>query len=275
MTGRIARYAVLALVAAAMCLTVRAQGPGPGMRGPHGGGMGPGSFAFERLVGGFGGKVVTGAPFSAQVNIETTQVLSNGTKLDQKETENVARDSAGRTMRAMTLSNIGPLAASGQAAHVEFIRDPAAGKNYILNEDRKTVLTMNRPAEANGQGGRGMMRQERNGENPNVQTTSLGTKVIDGLTVEGTQTTRTIPAGQIGNSAPIVITRVEWYSQDLQMVVSSTRTDPRFGTTTYQLTNINRSEPAQSLFTVPSDYSPETVPAGKRPFLAPYRPDQN
>jgi hypothetical protein len=269
MTGRIARYAVLALFAAAMCLTVRAQGPGQGMPGPHGGGMGPGSFAFERLVGGFGGKVVTGAPFSAQVTYETTRILADRTKIDQKETGNVARDSAGRTMREMTLSNIGPLAASGQAAHIEFIRDPAAGKNYILNEDRKTVMTMNRPAEANGQGGgRRMMRQEQNGENPNVQTTSLGTKVMDGLTVEGTQTTRTIPAGQIGNSAPIVITRQEWYSPDLQMVVSSTRTDPRFGTTTYELTNINRSEPAQSMFTVPQDYTAARLRITMRPKVS-------
>jgi hypothetical protein len=276
MIGRIARYSVLALFATAMCLTVRAQGPGQGMAGPRGGGMGPGSFAFERLIGGFGGKVVTGAPFSATVDIETTQVLSNGTHVDQKETENIARDSVGRTRREMTLSRIGPLAASGQAAHLAFVRDPAAGKNYILNEDKKTVLTMSRPAEANGQGGgRHMMRQEQNGDNPNVQTTSLGTKVIDGLTVEGTRMTRTIPAGQIGNDKPIVITRDEWYSQDLQMVVSSTRSDPRFGTTTYQLTNINRSEPSQSLFTVPSDYSPESAPPGKRPFVAPYRPDQN
>ena len=92
-------------------------------------------------------------------------------------------------------------------------------------------------------------------QNANVQTVSLDTKTMDGLMVQGTRTTRTIPAGQIGNSAPIVITREEWYSQDLQMVVSSTRTDPRFGTTTNELTKINRGEPAQSLFTVPADYT--------------------
>ena len=113
------------------------------------------------------------------------------------------------------------------------------------------------------------MREQRTEQNPNVQTTSLGTKTIDGLAVQGTQVTRTIPAGQIGNDKPIVITRVEWYSQDLEMVVSSTRTDPRFGTTTYQLTNVNRGEPVQSLFTVPSDYTPETPAKGKRFFMAP------
>ena len=104
------------------------------------------------------------------------------------------------------------------------------------------------------------MRQRlSSNENRNVQTESLGTKVMDGLTVEGTRYARTIPAGQIGNDKPIVITREEWYSQDLQMVVASTRTDPRFGTTKYQLTNISREEPAQSLFAVPPDYTPAPI----------------
>jgi len=35
----------------------------------------------------------------------------------------------------------------------------------------------------------------------------------------------------------------------------SKRSDPRFGDTTYTLTNIQRQEPAASLFAVPSDYT--------------------
>jgi hypothetical protein len=277
MTGRIAKYAVVAFVVGGLAMTMqmkRALGQGPGPHGP-GMGPGPGSFAFDRIVGGFGGKVVTGAPFTAQVNIETTQILSNGTHVDQKETASIARDSMGRTRREMTLSNIGPLAASGQSPHIAFIRDPVAGKSYILNEDKKTEMTFNRPANAHANGqGRGEMR-ERMEQNPNVQTTSLGTKTIDGLTVQGTQVTRTIPAGQIGNDKPIVITRQEWYSPDLQMVISSTRTDPRFGTTTYQVTNIDRGEPSQTLFTVPSDYTQATLPNGKKFFMAPYPQGRN
>lgn len=254
MIGRNAKYAVLAVVALGVGVAMQAgrllgQAMPPGPHGP----MGPGNFAFERLVGGFGGKVVTNAPFSADVTRETIQELSNGTKLDQKVSGSVARDSEGRTRQETTFSAIGPLAASGQAAQVAFIRDPVAGKNYILNENKKTAVTMNRRGGANGENWQAM--HEKMGQNANVQTTSLGTKVMEGLTVNGTQTTRTIPAGRIGNDKPLVITTEEWYSPDLQMVISSTRTDPRFGTMTYQLTNINRSEPAQSLFTVPADYT--------------------
>lgn len=276
MTSRISKYAVMASVALGMSVAILAGHVlGQGMPGPHPGEMGPGSFAFERIVGAFGGKVVTNAPFSAQVNRETVQVLSDGTRVDRKETGSIARDSVGRTRHEMTLPAIGPLAASGQVPHIAFIRDPAVGKDYImyiLNENQKTAMTFSHPAGANEQGRR-MMRQEMNaGEDSNVQTVSLGTKTIDGLTVQGTRRIRTIPVGQIGNDKPIVITRDEWYSPDLQMVISSTRSDPRFGTTTFQLTNINRSEPPQSLFMVPQDYT--VTPGGmmKRKLAKPGAP---
>jgi hypothetical protein len=56
-----------------------------------------------------------------------------------------------------------------------------------------------------------------------------------------------------------------WYSPDLQVLVKSTRTDPRFGTTTYTLSNIQRTEPAATLFTVPSDYTVQQGgPGGRR-----------
>jgi len=273
MMSRIAKYAVMASVALGLSVAIQAGHVlGQGMPGPRPGGMGPGSFAFERIVGAFGGKVVTNAPFSAQVVRETTQVLSDGTRVDRKETGSIARDGAGRTRQEITLPAIGPLAASGQVPHLAFIRDPAAGKSYILNENKKTAMTITHPAKANGQR-RWMMRQKmHDGQNPNVQTVSLGTKTIDGLTVQGTRRTRTIPVGQIGNDRPIVITREAWYSPDLQIVISSTRSDPRFGTTTYQLTNINRADPPQSLFTVPQDYT--VTPGGmmKRRFAKPAAP---
>lgn len=259
MMSRMVKYAVAAAAALGMSVAVLAQMPGP-----HPGAMERGSFAFERLMGGFGGKVVTGAPFSAQVTRETVQVLSDGTRVDRKVTENIARDSVGRTRREMTFESIGPLSASGQAPHIVFIRDPAAGKSYILNEDRQTFYTVNRPAREGADAeNRRMMRHsgENERENPDIQTTSLGTKTISGLTVQGTRVTRTIPAGRIGNDKPIVITREQWYSPDLQMIVSSTRSDPQFGTTTYQLTNISRGEPSQTLFTVPAGYA-----AGQRRF---------
>ncbi len=54
----------------------------------------------------------------------------------------------------------------------------------------------------------------------------------------------TIPAGQIGNELPIIIVSERWFSPDLKVLVMSRQSDPRFGETTYRLTNLTRAEPS-------------------------------
>ena len=78
---------------------------------------------------------------------------------------------------------------------------------------------------------------------------------MEGVSVEGKRVTRTIPAGQIGNVQPIVTTSEVWFSPELQLVVMSKHSDPRFGETSYQLTGIQRTEPDHSLFEVPPGYT--------------------
>jgi hypothetical protein len=90
---------------------------------------------------------------------------------------------------------------------------------------------------------------------------SLGTQQVEGVNAEGTRTTLTIPAGEIGNERQIEIVNEKWYSPELQVVVMSKRIDPLAGDMTYRLTNINRNEPAKSLFEVPSDYKIKEGPA--------------
>ena len=98
----------------------------------------------------------------------------------------------------------------------------------------------------------------------------LGKQTIEGVEAEGTRTTVTIPAGEIGNERAIEIVSERWYSPELQLVVMTRHSDPRFGETTYKLTNINRTEPVKSLFEVPAGY---TVKEGPNfvPAIAPLR----
>jgi len=94
----------------------------------------------------------------------------------------------------------------------------------------------------------------------------LGKQVIEGLETEGKRTTITIPAGEIGNERPIVITNEVWYSPELQTIVYSKRDDPMAGTTIFRLTNIVRAEPDAALFQVPPDYRVES-PLEKKLFF--------
>ena len=87
-----------------------------------------------------------------------------------------------------------------------------------------------------------------------TRTEELGEQSIEGVSAKGTRTITTIPAGAIGNERPIETIYEKWYSDELQMVVYSKSSDPRFGEQTYRLTNINRSEPDPSLFTPPPGY---------------------
>jgi hypothetical protein len=117
----------------------------------------------------------------------------------------------------------------------------AAGGFASADEGRNAVITFNAAPSARSW-------------QPEHKSESLGTESISGLTADGTRITMTIPANAIGNERPVEIVRERWYSQDLQIVLRSTQSDPRFGTTSYEVTTITRKEPSASVFTVPSDY---------------------
>jgi hypothetical protein len=135
----------------------------------------------------------------------------------------------------------------------------------VLEPDQKVARQMPglggmKVRTGGGPGGNAFYRQFKQSAEATAKTESLGPQTIEGVNTEWTRTTRTIPAGEIGNEKPITIVSQHWYSADLQMDVKSTHSDPRFGDTTYTLTKIQRTEPDASLFAVPSDY---TVTAGK------------
>jgi hypothetical protein len=218
--------------------------------------------------GGHAGHSVKGAPYSANATSETTQTLAlaDGTTTTIHRTTQSAlyRDSQGRSRREVTLSGFGPLAASGKTHTLVTIADPVAGAHYVVDDEHKVVHKMSfrmHGGNASGAMAAGafpqklktrMQAEETSGA---LKKESLGTQTINGISAEGTRITRTIPAGEIGNDRAIQVVSERWYSPELQIVVKSMRSDPRFGTTTYTVTNIQKTEPDASLFTIPADYT--------------------
>ncbi len=234
----------------------------------------------------FGDKTVKGAPYSADAITETTQTLADGNRITRKTTASLYRDSQGRTRREESLAAIGPWAAAGDPPKHIFISDPVADVSYMLDPQTHTankILAVKDKFFATDKAGPGsrafMIRrgtaavagpagQEAKiaaettfelpvakGTAPDVKTESLGKQSIEGVAAEGTRSTITIPAGAIGNELPIQSVSERWYSPDLQTIVMTKRSDPRFGETIYRLTNIQRSEPPASLFELPADYT--------------------
>jgi hypothetical protein len=231
-----------------------------------------------------GGKVVKGAPFSATATSETTSTLQDGSVLHRTSQVSVYRDSQGRSRHEATFTGFGPLTASGAAKTMVSISDPVAGMHIMLDNENKVAHTSafhtHGGTGANAQSapafeGKMQERLQQDEAAGLLKKESLGTQTINGLVAEGTRTTHTIPAGQIGNEKALQVVSERWYSADLQIVLKSTRTDPRFGTTTYTVTNIQRTEPAASLFTVPANFTVQTGgralggPGGRAPMVPP------
>ena len=267
------------------------------------------TFVFVSSEMGFGGKVVKGAPYSAEAVSETVQTLPDGNRIVNKTTSMLYRDSEGRTRREQTLKAIRNLGDGADPIQTIFINDPVSGVSYSLNTRTKVahknvplkleqrlitrgeiqvpspnvqkehkfeykietkrgtgpgvqIVTPDGPHPALGEeftlrtesGSVGYVLKT-NDNNKNVVTESLGRQSIEGVDAEGTRSTITIPAGEIGNERDIQIVSERWYSPELQLVVMSKHSDPRSGESTYRLTNINRAEPTKDLFELPAGYT--------------------
>lgn len=270
----------------------------------------------------FGGKIVKGAPYSAEAVTESIQTLADGNRIVNKMTSHVYRDSEGRTRREQTLKGLAGVGTGEEPMQTIFINDPVAGVSYSLDTRTNTAhksspvrfqITSRSGAPAEGQrfeykvgsgagatsnvivaapvnappqaGTRvpsaevehfnlrteratGYVMRARTSSAANEVKEQLGKQVIEGVEAEGTRTTVTIPAGEIGNERPIEIVSERWYSPELQLVVMTRHSDPRSGETTYKLTNINRTEPAKSLFEVPAGFNVKEMQFGA-PNIAP------
>jgi hypothetical protein len=250
---------------------------------------------------------VKGSPYSATITIESIQTLADGNRITLTSTGTTARDSQGRTRQDAPLPAIGNLSAA-KAPRLAFIQDPVAQVFYTLNLTDNTAQKISvpgagtgNPAEAGGgnaffvttMGGGPVdaavggievssagplppppamamhLPRELASDDVRESTEDLGSQMMEGVPANGVRTTRTIPAGQIGNEKPINIVTEVWTSPDLKTIVYSKRSDPRVGEQTFRLKNIQRTEPDASLFTVPADFK---IVEGPQPIM--YRSHQ-
>jgi len=100
-------------------------------------------------------------------------------------------------------------------------------------------------------------------------TKDLGTRDIGGVKAEGKLRSYEIPAGEIGNRNPIVVSDETWTAPDLQVTVYTKHSDPRSGDFVFRLENVKRDEPAAALFAIPADYTVRDVAGRRRGRSAP------
>jgi hypothetical protein len=233
----------------------------------------------------FDSEPVTGAPYSADAVTEVVQTLADGNRIVRESKAQVSRDGKGRTRREEGLSMFGPVIGgpngTAELRHVQ-ISDPTSKTTIMLDLQNKiahkvpapTFTFNDKPIGAGARveqfqialpppppgapaGGVHVFRREGIAAGDAAAkpvAEKLGTQLIEGVEAEGTRTTLTIPAGQIGNELPITVVSERWFSPELKVLVMSRQSDPRYGETTYRLTNLTRGEPSPDLFEVPADF---------------------
>lgn len=271
----------------------RAEGPQIGTGGPGT----PGQLLFVEALD--SGRAVEGAPYSAEAITETTQVLADGNRISHRSSARVTRDGSGRERREHEGMFVGALAAQPRSTLVT-IMDPVSGTAVTLDEERRVATRLRlrgvhvaaagathamaaTAASGASRSGDGvatfqwsaaavapaasatLMAMPPTAASGPAQVEALGSQVIEGVMTEGIRNTVTIPAGAIGNDLPIATVYERWYSPELQTVVMSRRSDPRFGETLFRLVSIVRAEPPPDLFTVPTDYRLEEPHTAVRP----------
>lgn len=216
---------------------------------------------------------VKSLPFSATETTTREQTLSDGTVIKTTVEVQLARDSEGR-MRAE--SALKPDASGNPRGRVVALWNPNDGKavTWISGNPTATfasvthlpesqlnsflsTLASNSSAPQTGQRvplqRSGPLAASLSQNSANRQTESLSAQTIAGVEATGTRTTQLIPAGTVDNDRDFTVVSEIWTSADLKTTVRQLSSDPRTGTVTTELSNIDRSEPDPALFKPPAN----------------------
>jgi hypothetical protein len=221
------------------------------------------------------GAVVKDLPFSAQLSIETEQVLADGTHILRKEEGSLCRDRLGRLRQELKLP-LPPPMASAEIGTIAILSDPSTGAHWTLMPAAKTAMKMTMPT-----GSAGKINVDSNAEKnfrgfsgfgDDGSAEKLGAQNMEGVSATGTRFTHTIPAGQLGNDQPLQLVTERWYSSEIHMTVFLKRSDPMNGSKTLKVMDIRREEPDAARFNVPSDYAVHEMILPAMPSEKPSQP---
>jgi hypothetical protein len=196
----------------------------------------------------------------------TALSLSIDVSVTRVTTTKEARDSAGRTTRQTSL-----YVPSGAPASLNtVVVDPGSHTMTQWMSQSKQATVFHRPEPKSlpanlpittsaGAGGSGSsMPADGHSRSATAavarirdrQREQIGGKTIAGVYAERTRITMTIPEGAEGNDRPMTNVNSTWRSPDLDINLLTVNEDPRSGTRTNEVTDLDRAEPDPSVFQV-------------------------
>ena len=99
------------------------------------------TYSFVSSEMSFDGKLVKGAPFTADTENESVKTLADGNRIVHKNSGSIARDSEGRTRRENTINAVGQFAGNESRKTIT-LNDPVAGAIFTLEPENRVARKM-------------------------------------------------------------------------------------------------------------------------------------
>lgn len=198
---------------------------------------------------------IAGQPFTAMVEMQRDIVGRDGAVVQMKTDSLIARDSHGEIYNEFRLPFATGSTRMPSAASVH-IYDPRTRISTVINPADKTARqgTVDRPSpdvppEIYAVQDSGLPSQFDTKED-------LGTQTMDGVSVHGVRHTQIIPASAATGGSAFKVTDEYWYSDELRLTLVMKHEDPRvgYGSKTFRITHLTRTEPPASFFQIPAGY---------------------
>lgn len=210
------------------------------------------SASASTLSAGINLRSITGAPFSADVLKQSTQLLPDGSRVPVETHGKMFRDAEGRTRVETELAS----GAGAATRHFITIVDPVQQTSIVLNVEAKTGTIYHLP-QAPALSAKQLKlvaaaQARQSSVRPMAGAEDLGTMSMEGFSVTGTRSTH--PVVEATDKAKIAVTE-SWFSPDLKVVLVSTTQLPQAVTQTTRLINIAPGAPDPALFQAPAGYA--------------------
>jgi hypothetical protein len=196
------------------------------------------------------------SPFTLTLQTEWVKALYDGGTITSVNQRRIARDAKGRIYqeRWFLVPKNGKVESKMTTIQIS---DPNAHTHYncfMLQKPYICQLTTFAPSTSAVYKTQGPPPGPLPDDAGTVLHEDLGKQFIAGVETIGTRDATIYNPGVFGNDRKVTVEREFWYSSLLDINLLSKRSDPRFGTQTFTVTNLVLADPDSKLFELPDGF---------------------
>jgi hypothetical protein len=204
------------------------------------------------------------APFTLILETTWARLLADGGSITTANKRKIARDADGRIyMERWWLAP--PNTPERSEMTTIQISDPVAHTHincFMMDPKKQCQMSTYEPSSETvydffGPNGKGKTANKTVGEMGDTEWIDLGKQFIAGVDTIGRHVISHFNPGVFGNDRTMTIEREFWYSPKLGFNMLSKRSDPRYGTQTFTVTNLILSDPDPQLYELPAGFTLE------------------